>query len=77
MPSLFAQFRELIPADATVIGTVTAANADGTGTVDLIESGGRVAVIGLGAFGVGDRVIIQGIKVIGEAPSLTITPIVI
>lgn len=69
MANLFAQFTKLIPTEPTLIGTITAHNADGTSTITLpgggiIRARGVIIAVGLKAF-------VKGGEVAGEAPNLT------
>ena len=69
MPNLAHVFKALIPADAQLVGDITALNGDGTSTVTLLGSG-TVRVLGE-SLAVNTRVLIRGQRVEGTAPVLT------
>jgi hypothetical protein len=67
VPNLWRQFKDLLPGDPLLIGTVAIRHADGSATVTLLD-GGQLHVLGDGA--AGSRVFVQGGRVTGEAPDL-------
>jgi len=66
--NIYTKFRQLLPRQPLLLGSVAALHSDGTITVTLI-TGGDVKVIGQGVT-VSDRVYIQGHELIGKAPTM-------
>lgn len=71
----WAQFRRLLPASSLLIGVVSVVYTDGTALVTL-PGGGSVRVRSSG-YSVGASVYLQDGAVIGDAPAMTATEIVI
>jgi hypothetical protein len=67
MPNLWRQFQDLLPTNATLIGTVVTTHADHTVSVQLLD-GGLLRVAGTAADGT--RVFIRDGRIEGEAPEL-------
>lgn len=75
MKNLARQFADLLPKQPLLVGTVTAHNADGTSTVTL-PAGGTLRVQGQ-SVAVNSSAFVQGGRIQGEAPSLTLYEIAI
>lgn len=71
--NLWQRFRELLPSDPLLIGTVLSHNADGTSTVEL-PGGGQLRVMGQGV-AVAAKAFIQGGRIVEQAPDLPVTEI--
>jgi hypothetical protein len=67
-PNTWARFKRLLPADPLLAGTVDAAHADGTVTVQL-TAGGYVRVRGDAQ--PGDTVYIRSGQIQGAAPAMS------
>lgn len=67
MPNLWQRFRDLLPDDPVLIGTIRANPGDGTRLVELLD-GGTLRVTGSGS--VGDKMFVQGGRITGDAPDL-------
>lgn len=67
MPNLWQRFKDLLPDDPLLIGTIRANPGDGTRVVELLD-GGTLRVTGDGA--VGDKVFVQDGRITGQAPDL-------
>jgi hypothetical protein len=67
MPNLWKQFQDLLPTQATQIGTVVTIHSDGTVSVQLL-GGGILRVIGAAAENA--RVFVRDGRITGVAPDL-------
>ena len=67
MPNLWRQFQDLLPTNATLIGTAVTTHADQTVSVQLLD-GGLLRVAGTAADGA--RVFVRDGRIEGEAPEL-------
>ncbi len=70
MPNPWSRFEALVPLAPTLVGTVSAHNADGTSAVTL-PGGGQITAEGQ-TVAVGLQAYIKEGRVVGEAPSLPI-----
>ncbi len=68
MPNLFSVFKELIPSDPLLVGTVTQSFGD-THQVTMLGGGIMMA---RGKANVNDKVFVRGDVIEGTAPSLTL-----
>lgn len=71
--NLFRRLREMLPAPALLVGTVTAHNADGTSTIAL-PGGGTLRARGQ-SVAVSSNAFVRDGVVEGEAPALGIVTI--
>ncbi|WP_435105575.1 hypothetical protein [Arhodomonas sp. AD133] len=68
--NLYRAFQHLIPTERLVSGKVTAHHADGTSTLAL-PAGGHLRATGTDV-AVGERAYVQGGRILGPAPNLTV-----
>lgn len=68
--NLWRRFFGLRPDAPQLVGTITVVSGGGSYVVNL-TGGGTQEVRGEGTYTVGDKVFVQGGRIIGEAPSLT------
>lgn len=68
MPNLWRRFKDLLPDDPLLIGTIRSNPGDGTRVVELLDGGTLRAS---GSVAVGDKVFVQGGRITGgDAPDL-------
>lgn len=68
MSNLWKQFQKLLPDNRILVGDVISHHGDQTSTVEFV-GGERIRPMGQGA-AVGKKALVQGDRVIGEAPDL-------
>lgn len=74
MSELWRRFRDLLPNDPLLVGTVQAHHADGTSTVVLPDGTTTLRVRGQGV-AIGAQAFIKGGAIQGQAPSLPVVTI--
>lgn len=73
MANLYKQFRDLLPADPLLVGTVVAVDGD----LAVIEQPGGGLLNARGVASVGRRVFVRGGAIEGEAPDLPYVEVIL